>query len=116
MEDSATSQKLEANWDSECCMASTSRIESLTLLDALSNRCRIWGLPLVLEMRDLSHVENVFREPNPWTVHCPSRVVAAEAVCARFWSSYTNAVLGGINIGSHAVLSFRQCRALAART
>lgn len=61
MEDSAPPQKLDANWDSECCKASTSWIEGLTLLDALSNRYHFWELPLVLEMRDLSHAENVFQ-------------------------------------------------------
>ena len=39
----------DTHWDSWCCKASTSWIESLTLLDALSNRYHFWELALVLE-------------------------------------------------------------------
>jgi len=73
----------DAHWDSCCCKASTSWIESLTLLDALSNRYQFWVLELVLEVwgpQSLSKMSP--RGPNSWAVHCLLRMGAAEAVCA----------------------------------
>jgi hypothetical protein len=67
-------------------------------------------------MQDLSHIENVSQRAKSVGSLLPlADGCSRSGVC---WdrSSYTNVVLGGINIGSHAVLPFRQCRVLAART
>lgn len=80
-------------------------------IDATSGRC-----PLVLEMQDLTVVENTYQRTKTVGNALP---IVGECDCSGVcWdcSSHTNVVLGGINIGSDAVHPFRQCRTRAAIT
>jgi hypothetical protein len=98
------------------CKAFASRIESLTLFDELSNRYQIWELPPVLEMRNFSRCRDCLPEYQPCGQCIASHGWVQLDRCGWICSGYTNVVLSGINIVSHAVPRLRLCRVLAART
>jgi hypothetical protein len=98
------------------CKAFTSWIESLTLFDELSNRYQFWELPLVLEMQNFSRCRNCLPEYQFRGQCIASHGWVQLERCGWVCSSYTDVVLSGINIVSHAVPRLRLCRVLAART